>query len=184
MYIRLSIYSYIYIYIYIYIYTHIYVCVYVCTQAPTHMWVCNCTAVSMWDIHVHMCVFVCVHMWNGEEGGKERERERERESILTSGQAVSVLTLERHVPGRVATKVPIFKSLVSLDAENPHSRSGNSTPDLLLLKRMPKLLGQQGGWKERERKDEQSRIPSIYVSFDKHNQIFFQYHTHLYIHTK
>ena len=33
-------------------------------------------------------------------------------SILTSGRPVPVLTLYRHAPGRVATGVPILKSLV------------------------------------------------------------------------
>ena len=36
-------------------------------------------------------------------------------SILTPGQPVSALILERQAPGRVATGVPIFKSLVWLD---------------------------------------------------------------------
>ena len=38
-------------------------------------------------------------------------------SILTPGQPVPAQTLEHQVPGRVATGVPIFKSLVSVDPE-------------------------------------------------------------------
>ena len=38
-------------------------------------------------------------------------------SILTPGQPIPALTLQRQAPGRVATLVPIFKSLVWLDLE-------------------------------------------------------------------
>ena len=48
-------------------------------------------------------------------------------SILTQGQLVPALTLWCQAPGRVATGVPICKSLVWLDAENPHGESGNQT---------------------------------------------------------
>ena len=51
-------------------------------------------------------------------------------SILTSGQPVPALTLYRQAPGRVATGVPIFKSLVWLDPEKscrkPDSDPGSS----------------------------------------------------------
>ena len=40
-----------------------------------------------------------------------------RHSILTLDQPVLALTPKRQAPGRVATGVPIFKSLVCLDLE-------------------------------------------------------------------
>ena len=45
-------------------------------------------------------------------------------SKLTPGQPVPTLTLYRQAPGRVATGVPIFKSLVWLDPEKIPSQVG------------------------------------------------------------
>ena len=49
-------------------------------------------------------------------------------SILTPGQPLPALTLERQAPGRVATGVPIFKSLVRLDPGKNPVASGIRTP--------------------------------------------------------
>ena len=48
-------------------------------------------------------------------------------SILTPGRPVPALTLERQAPGRVATGVPMFKSLVWLDREKSR-RQRDSNP--------------------------------------------------------
>ena len=48
-------------------------------------------------------------------------------SVLTSGQPVQVLTLQRQAPGREATGVPIFKSLVGLDPDKSR-RKRDSNP--------------------------------------------------------
>ena len=45
-------------------------------------------------------------------------------SILTPGRPVPVLTLERQAPGRVATGVPILKSLIRLDPEKIRLQAG------------------------------------------------------------
>ena len=45
-------------------------------------------------------------------------------SILTPGRPVPVLTLSRQAPDRVATGVPIFKSLVWLDPEKIPAQAG------------------------------------------------------------
>ena len=47
--------------------------------------------------------------------------------ILTPGRPAPVLTLERQAPGRVATGVPMFKSLVRLDPEKSR-RQRDSNP--------------------------------------------------------
>ena len=48
--------------------------------------------------------------------------------ILTLGQPVLVLTLQCQAPGRVATGVPIFKSLVWLDPEKSHRTRPGKIP--------------------------------------------------------
>ena len=58
-------------------------------------------------------------------------------SILTPGRPVPVLTLSRQAPGRVATGVPMFKSLVWLYPEKNPSASGIRTRDLPLSRRTP-----------------------------------------------
>ena len=58
------------------------------------------------------------------------------QSILTPCQPVPALTLSHQAPGRAATGVAILKSLVGLDPKiNPHSTSGNRTPDQPLSRR-------------------------------------------------
>ena len=53
-------------------------------------------------------------------------------SILTLGRPVPVLTLQRQVPGRVATGAPILKSLVWLDPEKSwHKRDFNPRSSVL-----------------------------------------------------
>ena len=48
--------------------------------------------------------------------------------MLTPGRPVPVLTLCHQAPGRVATEMPIFKSLVWLDPPNKSRRKRNSNP--------------------------------------------------------
>ena len=54
-------------------------------------------------------------------------------SILISGQPVPALT---QAPGSIATGLPVFKSLVRLDPENPGA-NGIRTQDLRLSRRTP-----------------------------------------------
>ena len=56
-------------------------------------------------------------------------------SILTPGQPVQALTLQRQAPSRVASGVPILKSLAWLDPEKSPRSSGNRTLDLPLSRR-------------------------------------------------
>ena len=62
-------------------------------------------------------------------------------SILTPGRLVPVLTLYRRAPGRVATGVPIFKSLEQLDPEKSRrkrdSNPGSSAPEADALTTRP-----------------------------------------------
>ena len=62
-------------------------------------------------------------------------------SIQTPGQPVPALTLYRQAPGRVATGVPIDKSLVRLDPEKSHrkrdSNPGSSVPEADALNTRP-----------------------------------------------
>ena len=51
-----------------------------------------------------------------------------RPSILTQGQPVLALILHRQAPGRVATRVPISKSLVRLDLEKSCTGQVGITP--------------------------------------------------------
>ena len=57
-------------------------------------------------------------------------------SILTPGRPIPSLTLFRQAPGRVATRVPIFKSLAHLTRKSPVA-SGIRTRDLPLSRRSP-----------------------------------------------
>ena len=63
-------------------------------------------------------------------------------SLLTVGQHVSVLTLQRQVPDRVATGVRTFKSLVWLDLEKDPRGKRESNPGLLSSRRTPYHLAQ------------------------------------------
>ena len=63
------------------------------------------------------------------------------------GRPVPVLTLKRQAPGRVATGVPIVKSLVDSTRKNPVA-SGIRTPDLPLSKWTSQPLGHRGGLPE------------------------------------
>ena len=58
-------------------------------------------------------------------------------SILTPHQPVPVLTLWCQAPGRVATGVPMYKSLVWLDLDKSPRRKRESNPGLPLLRLMP-----------------------------------------------
>ena len=64
-------------------------------------------------------------------------------SILTPGRPVPVPTLYHQVPGRVATEVPIFKSLVWFDAEkSQHKQDSNPGSSALKADALP--LDQRG----------------------------------------
>ena len=57
--------------------------------------------------------------------------------ILTPDQPVPALTLCRQAPDRVATGVPIFKSLVQLKIDTDLQQKRESNPGLRLSRQMP-----------------------------------------------
>ena len=66
-------------------------------------------------------------------------------SILTPGRPVPALTLLRQAPGRVATGVPIFKSLVWLDSGKIPTQAGFEPGIFRSLEADALPLGQRGG---------------------------------------
>ena len=78
-------------------------------------------------------------------------------SILTPGQPVPALTIQRQVPGRAATGVPILKSLVWLNPEKFPCRKRESNPGSAALKADALTTGLTRQC-ERERQDRQMHL--------------------------